>query len=615
MSPGPPERTQAAMNMFAGLDTEAYDRKYSDRQLLQRIGRFLGIYRQKITASFAALMLMAVASTAFPLLVAAALDRLPVPPLLLAQLAGASLTIGVLMWGLNYWRARWFSELIGDVVLALRSEAFRAAAEHDLSFYDEFRSGRVISRITSDTQDFAQGLQLLGDILDDVAAVLVLLVVLLRLEWRLTLLVVALTPLVFWMASAWRHLARGFTQRASRAMANVNAAIQEAVTGISVAKNFRQEATIYGQFTEVNRASYDINWQRGFLLATVFPALNAMVGCGSALIIYAGGRAAGAGVITAGAWFLFLAAVERFWFPVSQLAAFWSQFQGGLAAAERVFALIDAEPAVRQTGAQQLKLQGALEFSDVHFRYSRQEAVLRGFSLRIEPGESVALVGHTGAGKSSVIKLLARFYDFQSGSLLIDGHDVRSLELRSYRSQLGLVPQVPFLFAGSVADNIRYAYPQATDAEIVAIARQIGDGEWLGALPNGLNSEVGERGSRLSLGQRQLVALARVLVQRPPVFIFDEATASIDPFTEAQIQEALELILKRCTSIMIAHRLSTVRSASRIIVMAHGEIIEHGSHAKLLSNGGHYAELYQTYFRHQSPDYTVPEGAQAANTQ
>jgi ATP-binding cassette subfamily B protein len=600
------------MNMFAGLDGEAYDRKYSDRQLLQRIGRFLGVYRLKIAASFAALMLMAVMSTGFPLLIAAALDRLPVPPVQLAQLAAASLSIGVLMWGLNYWRARWFSELIGDVVLALRSEAFRAAAEHDLSFYDEFRSGRVISRITSDTQDFAQGLQLLGDILDDIAAVLVLLVVLMRLEWRLTLLVVALTPFVFWMASAWRHLARGFTQRASRAIANVNAAIQEAVTGISVAKNFRQEATIYSQFTEVNRASYDINWQRGFLLATVFPALNAMVGCGSALLIYAGGRAAGAGIITAGTWFLFLAAVERFWFPVSQLAAFWSQFQGGLAAAERVFALIDAEPAVRQTGAQQLKLQGTLEFSDVHFRYSRQEAVLRGFSLRIEPGESVALVGHTGAGKSSVIKLLARFYDFQSGSLRIDGHDVRSLELRSLRSQLGLVPQMPFLFAGSVADNIRYACPQATDAQLLLIARQIGAGEWLGALPNGLDSEVGERGSRLSLGQRQLVALARVLVQRPPVFILDEATASIDPFTEAQIQEALELILKRCTSIMIAHRLSTVRSASRIIVMAHGEIIEHGSHTQLLSDGGHYAEIYQTYFRHQSPDYTVPQSTPAA---
>ena len=279
-----------------------------------------------------------------------------------------------------------------------------------------------------------------------------------------------------------------------------------------------------------------------------------------------------------------------------------------------MFALIDAEPAVRQTGARQLKLQGALEFSDVHFRYSRQEAVLRGFSLRIEPGESVALVGHTGAGKSSVIKLLARFYEFQSGSLHIDGHDVRSLELRSYRSQLGLVPQLPFLFAGSVADNIRYAYPQATDAEILAIAHQIGAGEWLDALPNGLDSEVGERGTRLSLGQRQLVALARVLVQHPPVFILDEATASIDPFTEAQIQTALELILERSTSIMIAHRLSTVRSANRIIVMAHGEIIEHGSHSQLLSNGGHYAELYQTYFRHQSADYTVPETAQSATS-
>jgi ABC-type multidrug transport system fused ATPase/permease subunit len=229
--------------------------------------------------------------------------------------------------------------------------------------------------------------------------------------------------------------------------------------------------------------------------------------------------------------------------------------------------------------------------------------VLRDFNLHIRAGETIALVGHTGSGKSSIGKLIARFYEFQEGRILIDGHDIRALDLASYRARLGIVTQSPFLFDGSVLENIRYGRPAATDAEVERVAREVGGGDWITSLPNGLASEVGERGAQLSMGQRQIVALARVLLQDPAIVILDEATASIDPLTETLIQEGLDLVLQHRTAIVIAHRLSTVRHADRIIVLRQGVIIEEGDHERLLARGGHYAELYNTYFRHQSLDY------------
>ncbi|MEZ4614254.1 MAG: ABC transporter ATP-binding protein [Caldilineaceae bacterium] len=279
--------------------------------------------------------------------------------------------------------------------------------------------------------------------------------------------------------------------------------------------------------------------------------------------------------------------------------------QQGLAASERVFALIDDEPLVVQSAQESVgRLQGAITFDKVTFNYSTgRNTVLQDFSLTIPAGETLAIVGHTGAGKSSLVKLLMRFYEFQGGRLFIDGRDIRTLNLGEYRRQLGLVPQAPFLFSGTVADNIRYGRPSASDAEVATAAKQLGDGSWLDDLPQGLNTDVGERGARLSLGQRQLVALARVLLQDPAILLLDEATASIDPFTEAQVQDALATVLRGRTSIVIAHRLSTVRAADRIIVLRNGEIIEAGDHEGLLAQGGHYAELYTTYFRHQSLEY------------
>lgn len=592
--------------IMRGLDAEAYDRQYDDKELVRRIIHYFRPHRRKATVIMVAIFLIAAANASVPILVAQGVDLMTNPDStnLAAVLVGAIFFLGIAIWGFNWVRRQLTVEIVQDVVLTMRLDAFEAAARQDMSFYDEFSSGRVVSRITSDTQEFGEVLILSTDVINQLAVALILIFVLVGIEWRLTLAVLAMAPFVAVAALSFRRMARRVTRQSNRAMGEVNKSIQEAVTGIRVAKNFRQEQTIYEAFLDVNRQSYAINVRRGFVLANIFPTLNILAGIGTAVIIYFGGLASIAGAISAAAWYLFISTIDRFWFPVTNLSAFWSQFQAGLSATERVFALMDVKTAVQQTEAQPVgELQGEITFKDVTFRYSEQEQVLGGFTLTIAPGESVALVGHTGAGKSSLIKLVARFYEFQAGELRIDGRDIRTLDLHRYRRQLGIVSQTPFLFAGTVAENIRYGRPEATDEEIEAMAGKIGAGEWLETLPEGLHSEVGERGNRLSMGQRQLVALTRVLLQNPRIFILDEATASVDPFTESQIQQALDLIMADRTSIIIAHRLSTVRAADRIIVLQRGQIIEQGRHEALMQQGGHYAELYDTYFRHQSPKY------------
>ncbi len=594
------------MGFFAGLEDEAYDRKYADRELARRIAAYFKPHLGRLGWVSFFLLTMSAASAAGPVLVSRGVDILTQQPerKIVLALISAVLVIGIYNWGANWIRRRLLARIVGDVIYALRTDAFQAALKHDLSFFDQFSSGRIVSRITSDTRDFGQLVILATDLISQMVQAIILAVVLVAIEWRLSLIVFGFLPLLYFVASGFRKIARQVTKRGMKAMANVNAAIKETISGIAVAKNFRQELMIYAEFKEANQSSYRVNVQRGFVLSLVFPALNALGGIATGSLVYAGGMSAVNGVVSVGAWYLFLLSMDRFFFPVLNLSAFWAQIQSGLSASERVFALIDAESKVIQHDSRPtVRLRGDILFEKVGFRYSEQEQVLQDFSLHIHPGESVALVGHTGAGKTSIARLVARFYEFQEGRILVDGQDIRTIDLHQYRSQLGIVSQTPFLFSGTVAENICYACAHLPEEEVEKIAREIGDGEWLDALPHGLQTQVGERGSLLSMGQRQLVSLLRVLIRRPSIFILDEATASIDPFTEWQIQQTLGLILKNSTSILIAHRLSTVKAADRIIVLDKGKIIEEGTHQFLLTEGGHYAKLYNTYFRHQSLAY------------
>jgi len=594
------------MGFFAGLNDEKYDRQYSDRDLTRRIAGYFKPQSKRLAIVSLLVIVIAGIGAALPVVVSNMVNLLKGETSFAAisLVSLMVLLIGIGLWGLNWARRSLVVRAVGDAVLDLRTRAFRAAAEHDLSFYDQFSSGRIVSRITSDTNDFGQLIVIVTDVGAQIVQAVFLGVVLFRTDLKLSLMLVAFLPIIFGVASLFRAMARRVTKRGMKAMADVNAAIKETISGISIAKNFRQEASIFQSFDESNQQSYRVNVQRGFVLSLVFPTLNALGGIFTAFLIYFGGLSAAQGIISVGAWYLFIMSLDQFFFPVLNLSAFWAQIQAGLSAAERVFALIDADPNVVQTDKRDVPpLKGRIQFDDVHFRYADNEPVLTHFSLVVQPGETLALVGHTGAGKSSIAKLIARFYEFQQGRLLVDGHDIRTFDLAQYRRQLGIVSQAPFLFSGTVADNIRYAAPHASDEEILQMARRVGEGEWLETLPDGIQTQVGERGGRLSMGQRQLVALMRVLMQKPAIFILDEATASIDPFTEWQIQQALNLILKNSTSILIAHRLSTVKAADRIVVMEKGRIIEEGNHEGLLARGGHYATLYNTYFRHQSLAY------------
>ncbi|HMQ34308.1 MAG TPA: ABC transporter ATP-binding protein [Chloroflexaceae bacterium] len=599
-----------------GLEADAYDRAYSDTALIRRIVGYFRPHGRKMAG--VALLVAGVSGleALIPIAVARGIDVLagnPAAQLVLA-LTGLVTMLGSAGWLFNFLRQKLSAEAVGDVVLKLREDAFGAVMQRDLSFYDQYPSGTIVSRVTSDTQDFSNVVTLTMDLISQVLFVLVVVGVLVAVQPTLGLLTLATAPVVFAVALGFRGIARWTSQQARRAVAKVNSSIQEAISGIGVAKSFRQEGAVYESFAATNRLAYRVSVRRGLVFDSIFPILDTLAGLAMAAVVYFGGAQVIGGTISPGEWFLFVQGLALFYFPLTSIASFWSQFQQGLASSERVFALIDAEPRVVQRDSRPVpELRGELAFEGVDFTY-RPDApaadgwVLRGFNLEVPAGQRLAVVGHTGAGKSSLARLLARFYEFQGGRILADGQDIRELDLGQYRRQIGMVPQVPFLFTGTVADNIRYGRPAASDEAVAAAAARIGGGEWVADLPEGLRSEVGERGARLSLGQRQLVALARVMLQDPRVFILDEATASVDPFTEEQIQAGLDAVMEGRTSIVIAHRLSTVRSADRIIVMRQGQIIEEGSHEGLLARGGHYAELYTTYFRHQSLEYIEAVG-------
>ncbi len=589
-------------------------------------------YRVRVIAMMVALVLGTAASLAPPLLAKVAIDegidRHDTGTLVLVVIA--FLASALIVWAMTYAQT-YLVGWVGQRTLAdLRLRIFTHLQQQPIGFYESRPAGVLISRMTNDVEAleslvtdsvvtlFQAGLTLVGAI-----------AVLLYLDVRLALLTFCVVPLVFAGSIWFRLVSAGAFRRTRETIGAITAYLQETLSGIRVVRSFGQEPYHEERFAQLNSENCDANMVTVKLNARYFPAVEMLSGIALAVIVLYGGYQALDGHITAGTVVAFVGTLSYLFEPIQQLSQLYTTYQSGMAALEKIFQLLDVKPDLSdRVGATHLdRIRGEVRFEDVSFAYnprkrSRRAAgaspdgagadgavsrddpageepeevrALEHIDLTIPPGQTVALVGATGAGKSTMAKLLARFYDPTSGRILVDGHDLREVSSDSLRSQMGIVPQEAFLFSGTVRENIAFGRPDASEEQVREAAAAVGAEEFISELSHGYDTEVGERGAQLSSGQRQLLAFARALVADPRILMLDEATSNVDLHTEGRIEAGLRRLLAGRTAIVIAHRLSTIRQAGRIVVLEHGKIVEQGTHDELLSAEGRYYELYRDW--------------------
>ncbi len=513
----------------------------------------------------------------------------------------------LLLWGASYVQA-YLTSWIGQKALQdLRLTVFEHLQKQSTGFYARRKTGVLVSRLTNDVEALDQlvtnGAMML---FQSVAMLVAMMVVMLLQSVPLALACFAVFPLVALASFIFRVISTDVYRETRERIGTVTAYLQETISGVGVVRAYGREQHHIDEFTDLSLANRDANMRSVNLNAAYFPAIELLQAIAMAVILMLGGYLAVEGHIEVGVLVLFAGYMQNFFDPIQQLSQLYTTYQAGMAALDKIFDLLAEEPDDTDLpGGEVLPpVRGEVRFEDVWFSYDKTASAregdhwaLRGIDFTITPGETIALVGETGAGKSTLAKLIPRFYDPQHGRVLIDGHDLSRVDARSLRGQLGYVPQEGYLFSGTIADNIAFGRPGADATEIEAAARAVGAWETIAALPEGLATRVGERGGQLSAGQRQLVAFARAMIAEPRLLILDEATASVDVATEARIEEALARLLAGRTSIVIAHRLSTIVGASRIAVLEAGQIAELGSHDELIAGAGRYAELYANWQR------------------
>ena len=600
-------------------ETPATPRGY-DSTLLLRLLRYLRPHRAAVLVALALIVAMAALDLVAPYLTKVAIDRYIArgDAAGLARIAGLYLLTLAASWLVRYWQNQTMQMTGQRIMQDMRREIFARLQALHVGYFDHNPVGRLMTRVTTDVDAvnelFTSGVV---TVFGDLFALVGIMAVMLALSWRLALTTFAVIPLFFALTNWFRKGARSSFRETRRWVARMNAFLQENLSGMAVVQLFRREAANRGAFAEINRRHADANMQAIFYYAVFYPAIEFLAALATALILVRGGGLVLSGTLTLGVLVAFIQYSERFWRPIADLSEKFNVLQAAMAASERIFSLLDAPALVTSPAAPARRpgpVEGRIRFEDVSFGYaaSPDEAgfVLREISFAVEPGHSVALVGATGAGKTSVISLLMRFYDVQRGKVTLDDVDVREWDTGALRSAMALVLQDVHLFSGTIASNIRLGSPIPLE-RVRAAAEAVHAHRFIEALPQGYDTEVKERGATLSVGQKQLLSFARALAHDPRVLILDEATSSVDTETEQLIQDALRVLLRGRTAIVIAHRLSTVQHVDEILVLHKGKVRERGTHQELLARRGRYWRLYQLQYTEQERAAAAPAPAGA----
>jgi ABC-type multidrug transport system fused ATPase/permease subunit len=570
---------------------------------LRGLGDLLSPYRWRVLAMFVSLLLATAAALAPAPLAKVAIDQgIDHHNVHALYAVVVVFLISVVVYGLATWAQTYLVGWVGQRALQdLRLKLFAHLQSLSIGFYSRNRAGVLISRMTNDVEALDQLIEDgLATLIQSSLTLLGVVVILMVLDFHLALLTFIALPVLAVGALAFRIASADAYRLTREKIAAITGYLQETLSGIRVVRSFGQERRHIEHFKALNDDNRQANMTTVRLNAAYFPAVELLSALVTVEILIVGGLEAISGHASTGVVFAFIAALNNFFNPIQQLSQLYTTYQSGMAALDKIFGLLDEEPdLVDAPDATPLgPIRGQVTFDDVSFRYGADDDgawALRNIELAIAPGETVALVGETGAGKSTFAKLVARFYDPTEGSVLVDGHDLRTVTAESLRSQMGMVPQEGFLFSGTVRENISFGRPEASEEEIRDGARAVSADDFIMALDQGYDTQVGERGVQLSAGQRQLIAFARALVADPRILVLDEATANVDVHTEGLIEQGLRRLVAGRTAIVIAHRLSTIRHASRILVMEYGRIVEQGTHDELLAAGGRYWQLYRDW--------------------